>query len=282
MKRFFNMLTRKYKDADSFIEAYNQLHNRIAITVDEYNEKIEKNEITRFHYSDVSLTGGLKTIYEELRSTGYQIDNVILGWIEKDENDEEWIGKYSAKLPKHTTIDFHSSMLLGENVEVESFPLFENEDIEKYASNLNNIFNRIQETENKIKKTTLFREQFVGKNFDLSRFDKILISHNDILKDLLFEFSQELSNTKIMIDKTLNFVSLPTKVEIKTIAIHAYLRKLVETGFLSHKKCYRRYVGNRPAIILPFFEAFGMYYVGESKTKTKEKKEEIEGSEFAC
>lgn len=277
MKRFLNIITRKYKDADGFIKAYENIHSRIAKSVDEYNDSLE--EMGRYHYSDVSLTNGLKIIQNELNETGYQIDNVISAWVEKGD-DTEWIGKYSHMLPKFTSLEFNEEMLSNEYVKLISFPSIEMDDLDTYASKLKSTLFEIQEQEEKNKKLELLVESLKTQNLDSSRFEKLMKVNDGALSDLKLIYAKELSNTKIMVDKTLNFLSMPNGIDLNTVAVHAYFRKLVETGFLSHTICFRRYVDNKPNIIAPYFEGLGLFFVNENKdNKTIENEE---GSQIAC
>jgi len=280
MKRFLNMITGKYKDADSFISAYQKLHKRVASSVDEYDQKVVDEEITRFHYTDISLTGGLKVINQELNETGYQIDNVILNWIEKGD-DNEWIGKYSATLPKFTSLPFSKEMLENEAVKILSFPRFENSDLDEHVPRMKNIFYDIKNQELKIEKLDLMIKHLESKNMNVDKLEKLIKINKCELSKYKLLFSEELSYTKIMVDKTLNYLALPTDININTVATHSYLRKLVTDGFLSHSICFRRYVQNKPSIIAPYFDSLGLYYTEEKVTNTEELQQN-EGSKIAC
>ena len=274
MKKIFSFFKKnKNKDVENFIDAYSVIFSKVTDAVDDYEAKISEKEIIKMHYVDVQFTTGLKITMTDLREVAFQIDESILS---KIENDGDIITSFANCLPKHTTIPFCDDMLLNKSIEIITLPMLEKEDIGVYSGELFDAYNGINNYEHKITGIKTSIKNLENKGVNDFYFKKLLAHNESELLNLKRIFAEELVSTKIDLDKTLNFISLPIDINMDTVFVHTYFRKLIDKKLLSHTKQFRRFTTNRPKIVAKYFKEMGLFYLNQ-----KEKVESVETTETA-
>lgn len=274
----------KTKEIDEAILTYEKSNKELKNFFDKFDNKVKNGEILELDEVREIMISEVKLTFNALKNTGIDIEKLLTFYSEKDNTN--YIIEKSHRLPKYCTFDFSNSFLNNEHVKKEKFPTFEEEDIQIYGHELlkrkayyQKALNNVVFTKQKIADFDSYEE--TNKPVILDFLNRTLALNEQAMRKEKLLFLKELINIKYEIEKSLNFFKLPTTMDMDTIKIFSYLRKLVDLEFLSSDKVFIRYTDEIPEILAPFASDLGFYNINDVKEEVKEeevKKEHKEAS----
>lgn len=298
VKSLFKMLniSDKYVEINDTLDNYAAIHGVIANGINQYKVDVEKvakeNELkfserssemnfeTKEHKKlfrniEALMLTGIKEKYLEMQEFGLVVDN-IMDTFSKRDGEEKVFSIFGHKLTKHSIVEFNEFMLKDTNVELVEFPEQKNDDIALYAKKMDALLFDIQKAKENIDHCeNIIRELKAGDPLHhiFNQMKEINVSN---LSTFELDYLKEVKFTKNMLDKTLNFIQPPFDINKETVAIHAYLRKLVDTGILDSAFFYKRFTQTIPDCLQPFKEELGFFIIEEELAAKQQKEKEQE------
>lgn len=216
------------------------------------------------------MFNGIKSVYVQMNEVGLSLDTLFLEHLENGKRG--CLTLHANKLPKHSSLNFEPEMLESENLNIIEFPEAKAEDVLNYTSRMHSVLKCYNETVIKIQKLEALLAKSNETGFDIKMFETLLQLNKDNLSKFRLEFAKEAKATKVIVDKSLNFLMLPTEITIETLRVHAYLRKLVDFKILSSSIEFKLFTNKFPDIIAKFQSDLGFLVLSEDDMKVLNEK----------
>lgn len=291
VKSLFKMLniSDKYIEINETIEKYSAIHSAIAQSIGQYESDVEKiakdnehklsnrasnqdfqtKEYKRLYKNiEALMLTGIKEKYLELREFGLVVDNIMESFVEKD-GMEKVFKVFGHKLSKHSIIDFDESMLFDENVSIVDFPEMKKDDAKTYAKKMELLLEDIEKARENIRYCEQALQNLEEGDPLIVIFSKMKGINESNLSTFEVDYLREVKFTKNMLDKTLNFFPVPKDISKETVALHAYLRKLVDFEILKSDFFYKRFTNTLPECMDMFKEDLGFFILDEERANAK-------------
>ncbi len=247
ISRFFG---GKFKEVKDYLASYEGIHHDISKTISTYRKSIVNGENKPFYSIDKLVGEAAKTACLELSSTTAMIDEVIHQY--ENETKDDFLSKYAMRIPKGSKIDFSGRKVESDpTFELAVFPVSETGDSSTYCQVMIDSLSAYLGFSQNVEKIKAVIKGFEDNGQNPIKFKNLLkLNEQEMSKQKLL-FMSEVANTKVLVDETMNFIPFPTSLEPKTIAIHAYYRKMVDEKFLSNEIVFKRFVksGSYPSFV---------------------------------
>lgn len=264
MLSIFN-INSKNKNINKHLKLYKKINNRLIKSVADYENILADKFLKSTLVPDYEFSQAIKIIRTELIEISDLVDNELE--IAYEKSDFQFFKKYLPEIPKYSTIfsENNEEDSVYKNIDLfvddKSFvqlPAFMgNDDIFHYIKDLHDSFLRVNELKEVIFKTENIIKEFKNLGRNVKIFDKSLAFHKEKLMVEENIFAKELHKIKMELTKTLNVVSLPIEIDLQTLFINAYLKKMIDHGILSKEIHNRRFVSSAPFVIRPYLNDLG-------------------------
>lgn len=297
MKKLFkSIFSKRFQEAHDAFESYSKIHEMISQNIVTYESEIEQriNEMEEekkmrssdinfqtkeyeMFYDDIEalMITNIKEKNAELNEIGWDLDDIINNFVEKT-GEKRCLVEFSNKLSKHTIIDFDPILVENDKIELVEFPEFNKEDDVVYVEHMINLYNDIQHAKESIDTANKVLENLNESDPMFKAFESIKELNMSNLSTAEVDYLREVKKTKIQVDKTLNFLELPTDESMETIMVHAYLRKLVDFEILHSRFAFKRYTNYVPECMETYIEKIGFFVLDEEcSQKVISRKKEV-------
>jgi hypothetical protein len=288
MKTLFrSFFSKRFQEAHDAFESYSKIHEAISKNILTYESEIEQKinemeEEKRMRSSDINfktkeyemfyddiealMITNIKEKNAELNDIGWDLDDIINNFVTKT-GEKKCLVEFANKLSKHTIIDFDPVFIENEKLELVQFPELNKEDDLVYVTDMINLLNDIQHARNSIEITNKALDKLSKDDPMYKAFESIKELNLSNLSTAEVDFLREVKKTKVKVDKTLNFLELPTDESMETVFVHAYLRKLVDFEILHSRFAFKRYTSSIPEFMNEYIDKIGFFVLDEECSK---------------